>query len=173
MNNQIPVIKLYFQLEGDIETLFNALFVPEERLRWDKNTLKYEIVSDEDSMQTYYMVNKCLPLFKDRDYYEKRMLFYNNDKIYFYSSALPNQDFKKTGKNVRGTTVLNAGMIKKTKGGVEYFICSQVDAKLPFSIKNFSRQLRGSSKEIYNSLNAYLSQSANKLQEVHEVIKAN
>ncbi len=166
------MIKLYFQLEGDIETLFNALFIPEERLQWDRNTLKYEIVSDDDNLQTYYMVNKSIPLFKNRDYYEKRMLFYNNDKIYFYSSALPNQDYQHTGKNVRGTTVVNAGMIKKTKNGVEYFICSQVDAKMPFSIKNFSRQIKGSSEEIYKSLNSYLSLVANKPKVMQEIIKA-
>ena len=69
------------------------------------------------------MVNKGMMMMKGRDYYEKRVVFYSENKIYFYSSSHPNRSYKPNNNFVRGSTILDAGLLMIKEGKLEYFIC--------------------------------------------------
>jgi hypothetical protein len=155
--------KFYYTFEGKLELLYNAMFIPEKRKQWDTAVIEYRIEKEvENGLQIYYMVNKGMMLMKNRDYYEKRFIFYHKDRIYFYSSAMPEGEYPTQNDCVRGTTIIDAGMLIQSKNKLEYFLCMQVDPKIAISQTIIKTLLPTTATSIQKNLKAFLEKESAK-----------
>jgi len=63
----------------------------ENRLKWDKNILKMEMMPFEHKNSfTNYQLNKSPLNFANRDFVDKQIAFADNGKFYSYYSNIPN-----------------------------------------------------------------------------------
>ena len=152
--------KLYYSLNGNLQNLYNAIFIPESRKKWDTSVIEYKIEKKiSDCINIIYIIRKGILLMKNRDYYIKRVTFYNHNKIYYYCSAIPLNLETKNTENVRASTIIDAGMLKEENSKLEYFTCMQMDPKVIVGQEIIKSLLHTTAEGIHQKLSVFLSEN--------------
>ena len=117
-NREVPIMKAFFDLEMEVEPeiVYNVIYEPESRKKWDKNIEVYtEIDEIRPDVIQYYMHNKAPWPFADRDFVETRYIrTRTNGDIEIYFTASHNENFPVKGnKVVRGNTIIGGQIYRK------------------------------------------------------------
>ena len=134
LNATLPLMKAKYIFHEDINPVEFLSKLQISRREWDKNiVLLDEIKSITNEVRIVHYALKA-PLFfmKNKDFVEKRILFFNSGVYYGYSSSTPNEVLPSTEEYQRCDTVFSGSILTKEKNTFAYFIFSQVDMKVAF-----------------------------------------
>jgi hypothetical protein len=118
LHKEVPLMKAFFDLEMEVEpeTVYNVIYEPESRRKWDKTIETYtEIDKARPDVIQYYMHNKAPWPFADRDFVETRFIRRRtNGDIEIYFTASENERYPVKGdKVVRGDTIIGGQIYRK------------------------------------------------------------
>jgi len=113
----IPLMKAFFDLELNIdpEQVYDILYNPEVRKKWDLSIGEYAELHREEGLVQYYMLNKAPWPFADRDFVETRYIRkrVNGDLEVCFSASLNETCPEIKEKAVRAEVVIGGQIFRK------------------------------------------------------------
>ena len=157
INGKIPVFrfeikkhKSFFTQVPSIQSLLNAMTNPDLRKKWDKNVKEYKIV---EKMKYYAEIvrtvtNKLLAVIPEKEFYDKRISFFEGDVGYLFSTSVPEINYLSVANLDRAINYLCVMIIKEDDDNF-YFDCFNqfdinidipiefIESNLFYKVKNF------------------------------------
>ena len=142
INNKFNLIKIsykqkkeIFKDNADIQTLFDFLYIPDLRLKWDKLLKNLEILDGKN--ESNYVLNSLAKsptfLMSERDCIEKKFIFKNKEGniIYAISSSVPDNLFEMKKDVVRIINYINYYKLVDEGDYFGFYSLNQTDFKMP------------------------------------------
>jgi hypothetical protein len=132
LNSTLPVMKAKYVFHEDINPVEFLSKLQISRREWDKNILLLDEIKNlsSEARIVHYALKAPLFFMKNKDFVEKRILFFNNGVYYGYSSSTPNDVLPVTDQYQRCETIFSGSILTKENNSLVYFIFSQVDMKV-------------------------------------------
>ena len=142
INNKFHLIKVsckqkkeIFKEKADIQTLFDFLYIPDLRLKWDKLLKNLEILDGKNESNYVISTLAKSPMFliSERDSIEKKFIFKNNDGniMYAISSSVPDNLYEIKKDVVRIINYFNYYKIVDEGDYFGFYSLNQSDLKMP------------------------------------------
>jgi len=152
-NESVPLVKVRYSLEGEIDFAEFRTILREERTTWDNSFVEYNISEKVNSEVTilYYVVKPPIFLMKARDFVEKTILMEENETLYEYYSSIPNEAFELKDKYQRCETIFGGNILTKEGDCYAFYTFSQVNVgNIPTAL--VTTYLPNASKSFYDKL---------------------
>ncbi|CDW87198.1 UNKNOWN [Stylonychia lemnae] len=152
-----------------LSIVFNSLlslqiFNEKHRMKWDKNVLKLEIITQEFNKNVWlnYQLNKSPLNFSNRDFLDKQIKFRDRNNFYCYYSTIPletqNQIKPIPPKVERAQTIFGLQKLSRRPqdGKIEYVMIMQCDLKMKITPKLIGMFLPAGLQEWARKCNKYI-----------------
>lgn len=142
------------------------IFQTKNRLKWDKNILKQELLGSHNNFCINYIINKGILNMNNRDFVDKQIKFSENGKFYCYFSNVPNDDevIPIPNKHDRAKTILGVQRMERREDGkIVYHTFMQGDVKIKVTPKLIAMFLPSGIQDWVKRLNKYLQENYEKI----------
>ena len=139
INGKLPIFRIeikksksFFTKVPSIQTLLSAMTNPDLRKKWDNNVKEYKIIEKmKYHAEIIRMVtNKQLAVIPEKEFYDKRISFFEGDVCYLFSTSVPEINYLSVANLDRATNYLCVMVIKEDEDYF-YFDCfNQIDINI-------------------------------------------
>jgi len=130
------IIKASIQLgsEFEMKDVAEVLVNPEQRESWDSSLVESHTlrVFNKNLLTKKYVVKIPIPLFQDREYVEKQIVFSSDDNIFIYISSVDDLIEPLKTNLTRARTIISGTKLTQKDKNIQLQAISQMDTKLPF-----------------------------------------
>jgi len=142
-----------------LKEIRDAIYIPEQRLEWDKNTKSIDLLEqiDDKTVIVQSITQKLLAFISERELIEKRYEYYIGDNQYYnFASSVPDELYPPQSEPVRCTSYISVFIIKEDENNFIFDSFNQIDIKMnvPQNLITISFPIK--MKEFFNKLIEYI-----------------
>ena len=149
---EIKKNKLIFTQVPTIISLSNAFLNPELRKKWDKNIKEYKIIeklrNKAEIIRT--VTNKQLAVIPEKEFYDKRVGFFEDNVFYLFSSAVPDMNYLNVQNLDRGMYYICVLIIKEDEDNFYFDAFIQVDVNINIPVEFIESNLVNKVKSFFD-----------------------
>ena len=130
---EAKIEKKMFILEvPKIPEIFDAIKNPYKNLRWNILNKEYVIIQnlDENIDIAKKITVKLMNIIPEKEYYNKRIFFFNEGIIYYFTSSIPDNIYPPKDQNFRAINYFEIYIIKEDNFSFCFDIFQQIDIKM-------------------------------------------
>ena len=142
-----------------LKEIRDAIYNPEQRLEWDKNTKSIDILEqfNDNTSIVKSITQKILAIISERELIEKRYEYYIGDNEYYnFASSIPDEIYSPQSEPIRCTTYISVFIIKEDENNFIFDSFNQIDIKLNVSQTLITISFPIKMKEFFNKLIDYI-----------------
>jgi len=148
---------LFLKGAPNIIEMLDGIKNPEKNTKWNIYNKEYIILKriNENVDIVKKVTVKQFNIIPEKEYYNKRLFFYNEDMAYYFTSSIPDNIYPVVDKNFRALNYLEAFVIKEDNYSFIFDIFQQLDIKMSIPQAILMVNLPEKLKEYFEKLIEY------------------